>query len=889
MSESIARWARIKSLFESLAELPPGEREPLIAAAALEDTMLAELNSLLAHHDRAAAAEAFMAEPAAQTLNDGAAAQPGQRLGAWEIVRAIGAGGMGEVFEARRADGRFEGRAAIKLLKRGMDSAAVLQRFAQERQALARLSHPHIARLLDAGATDGGQPYFVLEYVDGRPISEAVQDLTLDQRLQLFLQLADAVAHAHRNLLVHRDLKPGNVLVDGEGQVKLLDFGIAKALDPLEGGDGQATVTGQRPFTPNYASPEQVRGEPVSTATDIYSLGVLLYQLLTGTRPTGRNASTPAEAARCVLEDAPTKPSRLSPEEVSDPQWLRTRRKLAGDLDNILLKTLEKQPERRYSSVESLATDIRRYLDGYPVSARSATWHYRLAKQVSRNRLTSAAIAASLLILVGGSAAVAWQAHEARQAQHLAELRLKEVRRVTHELVFSFGDGVEYLPGGMKIKADLFAETLAALERLLPTLGENDAAALSDIAQLHVRLAEAYTPDYPSSLNEPAKGLRHAEQARALVDKVWASRKGDPVFAGYASRAYTVLAGHVREAGDKEKAVALSRHGLELAQEALAAAPKGSVDTLLLHNAVTAGLQDLATMLDDNGIGLGRPAEAMRYYEAARKSGMQELEMKAEAALLDAKLRPEQTRFGAELMQTLAIINGSMSSSHLRRGEYERSSAARKEALSLSRQALQMHPEQQQLQSSLAANLFLQAGLDLQLDRPQAALEASTENQALLAKLLATDPKNEGWIDAIEYRALTQGTALLRVGRAAEARPWLARAVAYWQAEVAKSKGSKQARGLALAELRLALARSAWPAVTTAAEKLLVLSDAEPKTADGPLALAEAAQALATEGPPPARGLWQPRACQAWRDAAVLRPLPPLAKRQQAGLCATAS
>ena len=235
---------------------------------------------------------------------------------------------MGKVFEARRADGQYDGRAAVKLLKRGMDSAAVLQRFALERQTLARLSHPHIARLLDAGASDDGLPYFVLEYVHGPPIDQAVRGLALERRLHLFLQLTDAVSHAHRNLLVHRDLKPGNVLVDSDGNVKLLDFGIAKALDPLEGhpgeGSSDTTVAGQCPYTPHYASPEQVRGEPVSTATDIYSLGVLLYQMLTGTRPTGRHATTPAETARSVLEDPPTRPSRLSASQAVDPQWLST-------------------------------------------------------------------------------------------------------------------------------------------------------------------------------------------------------------------------------------------------------------------------------------------------------------------------------------------------------------------------------------------------------------------------------------------------------------------------------------------------------------------------------------------------------------------------------------
>ena len=383
MNTADPRWEQVKSLFDALLDRPAVEHNALISAAALPADAEAELRTLLRHH--AQATGGFLAEPAAQPPSAAPAARLGQRLGSWSLVRALGEGGMGEVFEARRADGSYEGRAAVKLLKRGMDSAAVLQRFAQERNALARLNHPHIARLLDAGASGEGQPYFVMEYVDGRPIHEAALGLPLEQRLQLFLQLADAVAHAHRNLLVHRDLKPSNVMVDGEGQVKLLDFGIAKAIDPLEGGDPGVTQAGERPYTPHYASPEQVRGEPVTTATDIYSLGVLLYQMLTGARPTGRSATTAAEAVKGVLEEQPTRPSRLSARDALDPRWIDTRKRLEGDLDNVLLKALEKSPEARYPHVDSLAADVRAYLEGRPVSARAAHPAYVLGKFIRRH------------------------------------------------------------------------------------------------------------------------------------------------------------------------------------------------------------------------------------------------------------------------------------------------------------------------------------------------------------------------------------------------------------------------------------------------------------------------------------------------------------------------
>ena len=542
-----AAWPRIKALFEAALDLPTAERETLLQNAALDAASLRELRSLLMHHEAATHGQVFMAESAAQSLVDVAlagAASAGQRLGAWEIVRPLGSGGMGEVFEARRADGSYEGRAAVKLLKRGMDSAAVLQRFALERQALARLSHPHIARLLDAGASNDGLPYFVLEYVDGVPIDEAVRGLPLSQRLELFLQLADAVAHAHRNLLVHRDLKPGNVLVDSDGQVKLLDFGIAKALDPLESVDGkstQQTIGGVRPFTPNYASPEQVRGEPVSTATDIYSLGVLLYQMLTGTRPTGRNATTPAEAARSVLEEAPTRPSRLSPEQTPDPQWLAHRRKLEGDLDNILLKALEKEPARRYAGVDALAADVRAHLRGYPVSARPARWGYLASRFVGRNQALVAAMALALLAVVGGAGAALWQARLAQDQRVLAERRFDEVRQFARSMLFDVDTALRDGPtaGREKLVATslLYLDRLAselALERAGPS--QADTALLRDVAEAYERVGLIQGDPDQANLGRPLQARQSQDKALRLREKLAVLAPADLVnLAGLAS------------------------------------------------------------------------------------------------------------------------------------------------------------------------------------------------------------------------------------------------------------------------------------------------------------------------------------------------------------------
>lgn len=854
MTASDKDWPRLKAVFDEVADLPPADREARIAAAGLQPALLAELRSLLQHHDQATGG--FLAEAASLEGDD---AWLGRQLGAWQLVRLVGAGGMGRVYEAQRVDGSYEGRAAIKLLPGGR-GAAWLARFEQERRLLARLQHAHIAQLMDAGMTPDGQPYFVMEFVDGRPLDVAARELPVEARLSLLLQLCDAVAFAHRQLLVHRDLKPGNVLVNGSGQVKLLDFGIAKALDP-----DAASLDATQVHTPNYASPEQVRGEPVGTATDVYSLGVLLYLLLTGVRPTGRDATTPQEAARSVLEDEPTRPSRLSPDDVGDPQWQSRARTLQGDLDNIAMKALEKTPERRYASVDALAADLRAWLGGYPVSARAPTWAYRTAKLLQRNRLASGLAALSVAALIGGLAATTWQAREARHAQALAEQRLAEFRRVTHDLVFGFGDSVEYLPGGQKIKMDLLRDTLAALERLLPTLG-GDTAVVADMAQVRVRMAEALMPGYPGSLDQPEEAIAHAKAAMALVTQAWPTQKSDPVFATYASRAYNVMASAEQESGRLDEAATLSRQGLKLAEEASALAAPG-VDRLRLVGAIVASQFNLGILLDDNGQGLDRPAEAMAAYRAAAAAVDEQLRMTEAIAAINATVRPEHTRFEAETGLTQAVIAGSIASSLARRGDYEGSARARRENIEHLRRVQPMHPEQQQFWSSLASSLFAQAGLELQMARPAEALATMRESMDWNHRMQEKAPDSAKLRDDREYRALTMGTALLETGAKVEARPWLVQAKGYWTAEVAKAGTARNKRSLALAELRLARVDGDVAAQRTAASRLQALSDAETKNADNALAAAEAAYSMGDK----------PAACAAWARAAEARPLPPQA------------
>lgn len=401
------RWQRIQTLFDAALERPPEAREAFLVDACGDDAaLLAELRALLAAD---AADHSFLDGAAVDALTGGDlaaltgdASREGDTIGPYRILRTVGSGGMGRVFLAERSDGAFQQQVALKLIKRGMDSEQILGRFRTERQILARLQHANIARLYDGGLTGEGQPWFTMEYVDGRPIDRYCRetDLGLRGRLTLFREVCAAVGHAHRNLVVHRDLKPSNIQVTPEGRVKLLDFGIAKVLGDGEGDGGAAlTHTGLRVMTPEYASPEQVRGEPVSTATDIYSLGMVLYELLTGERAYRLERRSAAEIERVVCDTAPSRPSTALRRSAADgaPRW---RRQLRGDLDTICLKALQKDPARRYRSVEALDDDLQRYLDGRPVLARPDTLAYRSWKFVRRHTL-GVAVAVLFAGLVG--------------------------------------------------------------------------------------------------------------------------------------------------------------------------------------------------------------------------------------------------------------------------------------------------------------------------------------------------------------------------------------------------------------------------------------------------------------------------------------------------------
>ena len=419
------RFRRVDSIFDAAVDLPAGERTSFIDRECGEDAALRDevLDLVRAYHSADSVLESPAARLAAPFLETAAAAggPAPDRIGPFVIVREIGRGGMGRVLLGERADGQFEQRVAIKLIQHG--APGVLRRFVEERRILARLEHPNIARLVDGGITDSGLPYFAMELVEGEPIDRYCEThgLTIDQRLVLFGAVCDAVAYAHQHLVIHRDIKPSNILVTGDGKVKLLDFGIAK----LIGAQGDVDVTRTRfsVMTPEFAAPEQIRGEPVSTATDVYSLGVLLHLMLTGERLYDLRGKSPAEIERIVCDEVPPKPSVRAGKIA--------RGQLRGDLDLIVMTALQKQPERRYQSPTALAQDLERFRHGHAILARPDSAPYRLRKFVGRHR-AGVALAALLVLALAGAVA------RERMLRHEAEVQARKAREVEDFLVGVF-------------------------------------------------------------------------------------------------------------------------------------------------------------------------------------------------------------------------------------------------------------------------------------------------------------------------------------------------------------------------------------------------------------------------------------------------------------------
>lgn len=442
-------WRQARKVFEDALDREPAERGAFVDEACLGDPqLLAEVSSLLASHDQAD--DVFLSPIIDAVVLD---RFEGRNLGPYRVLHRLGHGGMGAVYLAERADEQFRRRVAVKLIRPGFDDGHLMRRFSNERHMLAVLDHPNIVKLLDAGITEDGVPYFVMDYVEGQPIDEfcRTHGFSIPERLELFRTVCAAVHYAHRNLVVHRDLKPGNILVTPEGTPKLLDFGIAKLLRPEYGAGAIGLTRTMQPMTPEYASPEQVLGQPITTSSDVYSLGVLLYRLIAGRHPYEMSTLSAAEMERVVCETNPDRPSAAATSEAGG------RRLAASDVDNIVLMAMRKEPQRRYPSAEHLSEDIRRYLANQPVAARPDTWAYRGAKFISRHRIGAGGSLVAAIVLFA-------TAIEIWHLRTIAETRDAELRRTANFMLNTLEP--ELRNGVTAARKSLVTGTVGILDRM---------------------------------------------------------------------------------------------------------------------------------------------------------------------------------------------------------------------------------------------------------------------------------------------------------------------------------------------------------------------------------------------------------------------------------------
>jgi serine/threonine-protein kinase len=808
-------WEQVRALFEEVCDLPAAQREERLARqGAVEPELCAEVESLLACSERA---PQFLSTTAIGRLSGAQAGDPqgliGSSVGAYRILRPIASGGMGAVYLATRSDGSFSRQAAIKIIKQDFVGVQRRRRFDSERRTLARLDHPFIARLIDGGVSKQGLQFLIMEYVDGRPIEQYCdqQLLTTAARLELFCKVCAAVAHAHRQFIVHRDIKPGNILVTADGTPKLLDFGISKVLDPDGAEAGEITATAGRLMTLGYASPEQIRGEPVTAASDVYSLGVVLYELLAGRRPHQPQDGSLMAAERAICSQEPERPSvalfrktaalsgnplEATPEAIS--RWRRTHpdrlaRRLSGDLDAIVMMAIRPEPQRRYASVDHLAEDIDRHLRGLPVRARAGTRRYRAGKFVRRHAVV---LAAALLLagsLVAGLQATLWQARIAGQqrdgalaAQAASEAEARKAGEVLGfvrhmiaaasprgqgrdlTVVAALAQAAEHIDQDRELAGQPLVE--AAVRTVIGTtyhgLGEYSAAEPHLVSALAVR-RQHLVPDHPElvesmvELGSLQTSLGWYDQAEPLLREAVDIERGRPrAHAGDLSRALSRLGKLVQLRGDLAAAEELRREELSLRRSLAAGADSETASSLI----------NLASVLQMQG----RLEEAEPLYLEARD-------------MYGVLLGPDHS--------DLSDVLNNLGSLKKAQGHLEESAELFREALRIRRVALGPdHPNVARTLSNLGSVL-------LQLGQLQEA--EGLQREALAIRRLGLGDNHPD--TARSRHRLAE--VLMREGRAEEAEPLLEEAAAVLASALSPGHRDVAAAGCAHADCLRRLAK----------------------------------------------------------------------------------
>ena len=736
-------WEAIDEIFQTALAAPPADRPALVARLAGDTAASREVLSLLAAHVESETGS-FLEPPGAGAAEAGPPALEGLRIGAYELIREIGHGGMGTVYLGRRADGMFRHEVAIKLTRWPVPDEEAGRRFSAERSILASLKHPNIVTLLDGGVTATGHPYLITEYVEGEPLTLFVRRgrLPLDARLRLFQHVCAGVHVAHQHGIVHRDLKPANILVTPDGVPKILDFGVAKVLQP-GGGDQTQTVTAPA-FTPNYASPEQLRHQPVTIASDVYALGVLLYELVAGTRPRESEGKPLDEVLADLLSGTTTRPS-LASRRVSDLPYDGAR--LQGDLDAIVLKAMRVEPEARYASADEFSRDIGRYLDGQPIDARDPSFGYLARKIVARHRAAAAIAAVAIVGIVAALAAAVWQRQQAETARAAAELRFNEVRRLANTLIYELDDA-------MRTKSPTEARQMLVAEALTYL---NGLAASSPNPALQLEIAEGYrrvgeiqgTPSRPNLGDRPG-AIASLRRALALAEPL----EADPPYRG---RALALLVGIHRQLSGLT--VADGRDALPPARAALAAAERW-----VAHDGSDEARRALASAHFAMA-GAVAPPDKRAHWEAAGRE--------FEALLAD---RPDDP----DCMRNVALVDKYMVNLLNGTGEFDESLRRAERAASLDERRLQMRPRDPQARLDAA---IAYGQLASQVRNIMRKLELVEKSLVLREEIVREDPANAFARQTHRRSYALAAWVRLDAGDPAGAAVTAARALALFEAE----------------------------------------------------------------------------------------------------------
>ncbi|MCU1288932.1 MAG: ppkA [Acidobacteria bacterium] len=706
------RWQHLKSVLETAMEISPTEREVYLKnACSGDDELLREVESFLAFEnaggdvfDKPAFSTAFKELSAADAADNFV----GMKIGKYRIISELGSGGMGMVFLAERTDGEFEQQVAVKILRRSFFNSSAKQKFQQERQILARLKHPYIAQLLDGGATEENTPFLVMEHVRGTPITRyaAEKNLSLSEKLDLFRKVCEAVSFAHRNLIVHRDLKPDNILINEDGIPKLLDFGIAKLLSENE---INATVTRFQALTPEYASPEQITGGAITTATDIYGLGIILYELVTGQRPFAASSSNAEQLLHAIAETAPVKPSEALTKNANDQRKRETQSGVSSpdapffsrllffrsiiktDLDNIILKALRKNPERRYKSVELFAEDIRRHLAGLPVTARPDTFLYRAEKFVSRNPLAFAATLLAFVCLSGGLLISNYQRQIAIAERAKAERRFKDVRALANSFMFEINEKIDESP--IKARELLVMRAIEYLDKLAAE-ADSDITLQSELATAYEKIGDVQSEIFKPGLGN-SQGAYESHRKALQMREIIYSRSPQDV-----------------------------QSGLELAQSYVKI---GNVSSMI-----------------------GNTASAVEYYN--------------KAVALHEKLlsiEPENVQLLKSASRSYAMLGQAI----LRSGSLSNALNYYEKAISTIKRVIEDNPGDLQLERLLSAYYSYAGYAKLEIGGQNEALRFFSDALAIEEKVLETDPNNKQYRASLAIAELWVGIALRSLNR----------------------------------------------------------------------------------------------------------------------------